>query len=199
MNVFETVVQLVGEQFARAEDIAVLSGAGTTFTGLLEDSGVNIVTMAATKTAFSDLTADDLNNAMRAVPMKFKKGYQPRWYMDQSVLGIVERLKDSDGEYIYRRPNEGEAGTLWGYPIELTDVMPDITDSAADTKFLAFGDLKFVGFGRRNGISTKVLTEGTVGSVNLGEEDESALRVVERVGFQVLDSDAFSVLKTAAS
>ena len=36
-----------------------------------------------------------------------------------------------------------ETPKLLGYDVEFSDEMPDASDSAADTKFIFFGDMKY--------------------------------------------------------
>lgn len=193
-NVAQTVAQLVAEQFAKAEDTVALTGTGTPFTGILGATGPNVVTMGSGDTSFEDISSDDLISLIRSVKVKYKSAYAPRFYMHQDVLAIVEKLKDSTGQPLYRSLNEAGKGVLLGYPVELTDVMPSISDDAVSTKFITFGDLKFLGMGDRKNVTAEVgyLTDGFA-------KDKKSLKVTERVGFSVLIGEAFGVLKTAAA
>lgn len=193
-NVAETVAKLIAEEFARAEDTQVLTGDGTVFTGVLSDTNVNVVTMATGDTAFVNVSSDYLIDLTRAVAVKYKSNYAPRFYLSQDIIAHIEKLKDSEGQPLYRTLNEAGKATLLGYPVELTDVMPAAADDAASTKFIAFGDLKFVGLGVRKNVTAEV------GHIDGGfQADKKSLKVIERVGVAMLIGEAFSVLKTAAS
>jgi len=198
-EIFTLLRDLFVDAFTAEEDAQFLRGDGTTFTGILNETGTNVVTMGAGDTTFDKLDANDLNKVMRAVATKYKKG-TPKWFLSQDVLGIIERLQDTQGQYIYRKPIDGEVGTLWGYPIVVTDAM-EIT-SAADTKFIAFGDAKYVALGDRKKITFEEAREATINydgsDYNLFQQDQKAIRGIERVGFKVLIPEAFSILKTAA-
>jgi HK97 family phage major capsid protein len=45
------------------------------------------------------------------------------------------------------------SNSLLGYPVELSDVMPDDTDDGDLTPFILFGDLKYRAFGDRKQLS----------------------------------------------
>jgi HK97 family phage major capsid protein len=60
------------------------------------------------------------------------------WVMNRSTQAEIRKIKDSDGNYIWR-PGEqaGQGATLMTFPIAETEDMPDI---AADSFAIAFGD-----------------------------------------------------------
>ena len=84
--------------------------------------------------------------------------------------------------------------TLFGYPVELTEVMPDDTDDAVSTEFLSFGAFAFFAFGDRKQISTEV----GYASGDFEKQIKSQL-ISERVAGVNLIPAAFAVLKTAAA
>ena len=89
------------------------------------------------------------------------------------------------------------AGTMWGYPVLLSDKMPSTT--AVSTKYVIFGNLAHIFMGTRQEISVDISKEATIGSYNLFAANMSAVRVVTRCALAVGLPAAFSVLKTSAS
>jgi HK97 family phage major capsid protein len=185
--------RIIGESIAEAEDDQGFTGDGTVFTGILNDANVNVVSMPATKTGFADITADDLINLISAVPSSVAgKGV---FVMHRSVLAKIKTLKDGNGSYLFNPIDK----TIWGYPVLTSDVMPTMSDSAVDTKFIIFGDLSYLYLGDREQISVAVADQATVGTDNLFEKNMLALRIIERVGITIAMPNAFGVLKTAAA
>lgn len=203
--------QLFGEALAEKEDSAAFMGAGGSdtanggFTGVINLTGAEVYTMPATKTAFSQLTADDLSLAKRSVSLVRQRG--AKWFMHQSIMGIVERLKDLEGAYIYRQPSApGMPGTIWGDPVELVEVMPNIGDTATATRFIVYGNPENYLFGSRRGVRFDISREGTVigtadatTAYSAFQQDGAILRVTQRLGFACPLEDKFAVIKTATS
>jgi len=187
------LAKIIAESLAEAEDNQGFAGDGTVFTGVLNDENVNVVSMPSTKTGFSDITADDLINLISAVPSTVSK--KGAFVMHRSVLAQIKTLKDGNGSYLFNPIDK----TIWGYPVLTSDVMPAMTASAADTKFIIFGDLSYLYLGDREQMSVALADQATVGETNLFENNMLAIRVLERVGITIAMPNAFAVLKTAAS
>ncbi|MDP2654892.1 MAG: phage major capsid protein [Candidatus Omnitrophota bacterium] len=195
----------IAEGMAKKEDEAFFKGDGTStygsFTGILLNSSVNEVEMAAA--TFSSIDADDLIDMVDATPQGAHAN--GKFYMHRTIMSFVRKLKDSDNRYIYQAPSDGGPATIWGYPVVLVEAMPAKADSAAETAFVAFGDLKkacWLGYkqGLRVAISDQATVRNTAANadIDLFRQDMTALRVVERVGFVVVVATAITVLKTAA-
>lgn len=62
-----------------------------------------------------------------------------RFVMNRRTVAAVRKLKDGDGRYLWRPGMNGEAQTIFGYPVTELEDMPDIgTGNAA----IAFGDFR---------------------------------------------------------
>lgn len=199
----------VAEGFAQKEDNAFFNGDGSSpygsFTGLLLSTYVNTVTM--TGTTFASIDADDLLDMVDATPSgALKNG---KYYMNRSIMSYVRKLKDDQNAPIFQRASEAGPATLWGYPVVDVEVMPTSGDTAADTPFVLFGDLKkgcILGY--KGAIKAKRFDAGTIRNVagnadiNLITSDREAIRWTERVGYvQVIQNfkKPITVLKTAAA
>lgn len=196
----------IAEKLAQAEDEAFFKGDGTptygSFTGVLNASGVNTVTMS--QTGFSNVDADDLLNMQDSTPQGAHAN--GKYYLHRSVFNLVRKLKDSQNNYIYQRPADGQPATIWDKPYVLVEAMPAKGDTAANTPFIIFGDMKKGAYlGIRKDMTVQRSTEATILStdgvtnINLFQQDAIAMKFLERVGYALVVPTALTVLKTAAS
>jgi len=71
-----------------------------------------------------------------------KSGYTPnaRWLMNRSTLFEISKIKDDNGQYLWRASNEeGVASQLLGYPVSIDDNVDNIGAGAFP---VAFGDFR---------------------------------------------------------
>lgn len=206
IDLFSFIASRVAEGFAKAEDDAFFKGNGTStygsFTGLLENTSVNEVTM--TGTGFTSLDADDLSDMIDATPSGALAN--AKFYLHRTIMSYVRKLKDNSNDYIYQRPSESGPATIWGYPVVLVESMPTSSDSAAETSFVLFGDLKKATiFGYKGDIRASMFDAGVIRNVannadiNLITTDRVAVRWIERVGYIVILPTAVTKLTTAAA
>lgn len=204
ISVVDLLTELFAEAMAGEEDKQGLVGTGAPFTGILEDAGVGVTTMAGT--TFDSLDLDDLRDVVSGLKPLALVG--AAWTMHRDVWGIIQKLKDNDAGYHISAANpvllpgatEGQiggviVGSVWGYPVWLSEQMP--STSAADTKFISFGNYNHIWFGDRENITMSISDAATVGSNNTFEQNQSAIRVTERIAIAVGLPDGFQVLKTA--
>lgn len=86
-------------------------------------------------------TAKDAD-ALIALQHALKQGYRgnARWLMGDGTLEAIRKLKDMDGNYIWRPGlSEAEPALLLGKPISTDDNMPEI---AANSLSIAYGDFR---------------------------------------------------------
>ncbi|MAT39256.1 MAG: phage major capsid protein [Ectothiorhodospiraceae bacterium] len=173
------MVQEIGieaaEAIAYAEDQQVFNGTGSPFTGVLHHADVHDVTMQG---AVEQINYDALNVIPYEINSQRLAG--AKWYMHRSVMELITGLKDNDGRPLFRDAGYNKEATFLGYPFRLVEAMPAAEDVSAGESFMIFGNLRNVTIYDRQQISVKLLTEGTVDSVNLGETDQVAIRHIER-------------------
>jgi len=126
-----------------------------------------------------------------------------KYYLNRQVLSKIRKLKDENKNYIYQRPSEGLPATIWDFPYELNDILPDKNTTGVNKPLVGFGNLKLAAIlGDKQQIRTKLLTEATITDtdgeteINLAQQDMVALRLEERVGYVVALPKAFTVLVT---
>lgn len=214
-GVISLASQLFGEQIAKSEDSAGFIGGGASdtgnggFTGMLNLVNAVVYSLGESvgsgKTSISDMTADDLSKAKYKISVAKRRG--ARWFFHDSAFAVIERLKDNEGQYIYRQPAQpGQPGTIWGDPVEFVEVLPSIdTADQVGLRFAAYGNPANMLFGTRRGISFDIGREATIladtaeNSYSAFQQDGAVLRVTQRLGFQTPLDDHFVVIKTAAS
>lgn len=199
------LLEIFAEAIAGEEDNQGLVGTGTPFTGILGDANVVALSMASGDTTFGDVTVDYLRNLIAQVKATVLNG--AGFVMHREVWATVQTLKDGNGAYIATTTNpfvSGDAtkamdvvGTLFGYPVRLSDKMPSTT--AVDTKFIIFGNMKYLYLGDRQTVTFSTSDSATVGANNVFEQNASAVRVVERISLAVAEPNGFATLKTSAS
>lgn len=123
----------LAEEFARAESVAFLTGNGVKRPeGILTDTDVQTVANGHA----TELQVDGLIDIFHDLPAFYRN--RGAWMMNAKTIGAVRKLKDADGNYLWRDSLvEGNPPTLLGRPVVDAPDMPDI--EAASTP-IAFGD-----------------------------------------------------------
>ena len=180
------------EAFAMFLDKEVLTGTASgnsKIKGICNLQNVNVITTSGNA---GTLTADNLIDVVRKVPLKYKENAKPAFYMSQDAIAIIEKLKDADGRPLYRTLDNGEKGYLLGYPVKLTDVMPS-GSIAVNTPFIVFGALKHFAIGLRKWVSFEIWHKAGEWEKDI----ESVKGNMRACGISLVD-EAFAVIKTHA-
>ena len=129
-----TVVNILAETVARFMERECLIGTDGKVQGL---RGVTKQVKAASATA---ITAEELVKLKNSVKKGFRKG--AKWIMSNDTLTVIECLKDGDDRLIFHNDMSGEYdGYLLGYPVEVSDNMPNIATKADVIYFGHFSGL----------------------------------------------------------
>lgn len=210
ISVVDLLVQLFAEAIAGELDNQGLTGTGSPFTGILSDTGVTVYTPATGNSTFTLCSTPD--NARTLISKVKPWSLQGAGFvMHRTVWALFQITKaSSGGEYFVSAANPimnpnaatqgfplAMAGTLWGYPVYLSDKMP--TTTAVSTKYVIFGNLSHLFMGTRSDMAVSISQDATIGSFNLFAQNMSAVRVVTRVAIAVGLPSAFAVLATSAS
>ena len=133
----------VADKFARTENAAFVNGNGvgkprgfltyadgTTLPGTIQqfDTGVNGAF------ASSPNGGDILLDAIYGMKQQYRSGAS--WHMNRSVVGVVRKLKNSDGDYLWAPGIAvGQTANLLGFPILEFDDMPDLATGSLSVAF----------------------------------------------------------------
>ena len=210
ISVVDLLVELFAEAIAGMLDNQGFNGTGSPFVGLLSDAGVTVVQPAngsGNSTFALASTPDNARDLISNVKPWSLQGAS--FIMHRTVWAFIQKSKASTGgDYfisasnpVLNGMNQGfptaQAGTLWGYPVYLSDKMPSVT--AVSTKFILFGNLKHLYVGMRQEIGVSISQDASIAGVNLFETNQSGVRVIARHALAVGLPSAFSVLRTSAS
>ena len=145
-----TVVNLVAEAVARFQEKECLIGTSGKVSGL---SGVTLSVVAGSATA---ITAADLIKLKNSVKKRYRKG--AKWIMSNDTLTAIEMLKDGNDRLLFHDDMSGEYdGILLGYPVEVSDNMPEI---ATKKDVIYFGDYSGLALKQReDALELQVLRE----------------------------------------
>ncbi len=210
VNVVDLLVELFAEAIAGELDKQGFAGTGSPFTGILNDAGVTVVQPTTGNQTFALCSTPDNARSLIA-NVKPWAMQNAAFIMHRSVWAFFQTAKAStSGDYFIQAYNPvvtganvtqgfpmAMAGTLWGYPVYLSDKMPSVT--AVSTKYVIFGNLKNLYVGDRAEMAVAISQDATVGSDNLFSANMSAVRVVTRKAIAVGLPKAFAVLETSAS
>ncbi len=208
VDIINMLAEIFAEAMAGEEDNQLFNGVGSPFTGLMSNASVNVVTMATGQSTFASVLAGDLRDMISQIKAIALPG--AAYFMHRSVWGICQKILQNSNYVVALQnpmispagaaginPNLLPVGTIWGYPVYLTDQL--VSTTAVSTKFIVFGNLKYAWFGDRSQMGLKISDSATVNGNNVFAENESAVRFTERVAIAVGLPAAFAVLKTAAS
>lgn len=197
------------EQFIETEcaaTFAELEGASfTTGDGTKKPKGFLAYTTAATADssrafgtlqhivsgAAADWAASNPQDKLLDVVYALKKGYRAnaRWMLSKAMLNDVRKLKDLEGNYIWRPGLEaGQPDLLLGYGIAENEDMPA---KAANALSIAFGDFKR-GYTIVDRIGTRILRDPYTNKPFVG------FYTTKRVGGFLADSSAIKLFKFSA-
>ena len=194
VNLGEYFTSLLRESWQTEFDKQCLNSNGAPFTGVLHNTSVNILNMGAGDVDFADLSVDYLLDLVAKLTTKNKRN-GAKFIMHTTILDVVKKLKDDEGNYIWQKPDGLTPGTVAGYGYILSDAMPDITDSAVSTAFVVFGNPKYIMHGNRVGMEFKLFDQTSDTMVY----DRLFLRARLRQAFVTGIPSAFAVLKTPAA
>ena len=188
VNMRQLIVDDAGEELARQEGAAFVSGNGIEKPfGFMQSSQIleSVSGLAAT------FTADNLIDLASDI----KTGYTNRavYGMNRSTIAFVRKLKDGNGNYLWQNGSlsSGTPNTFMGYPVV---EMPDLDDIGAGAHPVVFGDFTS-GYTIVDRIGTSVLVDPYS---NAGT-DEQVMYVRRRVGGDVVLGEALVKLKCAVS
>lgn len=206
-TIADFLIDVFAEKIAQAEDTAAFIGDGTAtyggFTGMLNAAGTVVVTLGGAagsgKTLFADLRYSDLVNMIDA-PNEFTVD-SGVWIMSNSIANLIRKLRENENDNT-GRPLWSELGTemltgrppsIFGRPYYRTPVLPKQGDTAADKKFLIYGDPRYCFMGDSMSLRVDFSEHTDFKKGNI------AMRVLERVGFVVALGSPIAVLKTSAT
>jgi HK97 family phage major capsid protein len=202
------ITSLVAELFLEAvvieEDTQFFNGDGTVWLGILNTP--TVPTIVTTYNNFAALTADDLLDLQYKVKVSARR--KAKYYVASSIMGVIRKIKDLNGNYIFSAATSNGPATIFGKEVIELEAFPGMELPTANQKnkgFVLFADLKLGAiYGDKQSLRVKMLDQATITDadgttvINLAEQDMIAMRVVQRCGFVITNEKAMAILKTKA-
>lgn len=207
-NIEAWLTRKIVDKLGREENLAFVSGNGLARPrGFLDYSGAAVTTDDATRAwgvlqyvptgsagGFPTLSGGgDDPDALIDLQLKLKPQFLANavWTMRRSAAGVIRKLKDKDGRYIWLdNLTEGGRPLLLGHPVQFLEDMPAV---ASDSFSVAFGDFR-AGYGIfDHTVGVRILRD------NLTKKGFVKFYTTKRVGGDVRDFDALKLLKFGVS
>lgn len=187
----------VAKEFADQESLAFLSGNGTN-----KPKGILAYTLSTnadkdrtfgqlqqvTASSATGVTGDNLIDIIHSAKAGYRRN--SRFMMNNMSVAAIRKIKDSDGNYLWRPGLEaGAASSLLGYAIVENE---DLADMQANANAILFGDFAR-GYTIVDRIGTRILRDPYTNKPFVH------FYTTRRTGGMLTDSNAIKVLKMAAS
>lgn len=131
--------------------------------------------------------AEDINQTIALVEAD---GFDPNTiYTNRVLRASLRGLRDDNNQPIYSTSlkNDGSTPAVYGLDLEFVTNNAWVSGASEGGATAIVGDASKAIIGIRSDVEYKILTEATVGDINLAERDMVALRAKFRVGFVVAD------------
>ena len=191
MNVFAEHQRQIAEAFAVKFDQAALFGTDSPY-GAGKSLYEKIVA-AGNEFELGSVAGQHLGGDLSdLIAMVEADGYDINGFAGPVAMkNRLRKAKDDNGNAVFRDITMDAPAEIYGQPLAY------VRNGAWDAtkSHLIAGNFDNVWVGVLQGIEYKVATEGAVGSINLFETDQVALRATMRVAFLVVRDNAFASLK----
>lgn len=189
VNIPQEVKASIANAFARKIDECTMFDS-TEFYG----AGKSIFELAKTKSKTLEATGSVFEDASNLMGLVEAEDLEPNGFVAPRTLkAAIRNDKNAALNYVVEDKVNGEPARMHGEAI----VYSKHFDKAKAQ--LLTGDFDKVYVGILDEIEYKVSDQGTVGDINLFEQDMVAIRATMRVAFLVIKPEAFAVLKPASS
>jgi len=188
----DLIRECIGKEIDRV-GIAGKVASGDPFNGLLNSTGVLVKAMNAGEVSMNKFNADYLLDLQDLIPEGAEE--DESYLFAKSVFNYLRKAKDADGQPVFERPTDGEAGSIYNKPYFKTNRMPAYSAAAQPSKrFVLHGDWKrWALFGMRKELV--IATSDVAGEAF--QKYQLVVRGITRVALASF-GPAFSVLETAA-
>lgn len=178
-DLVNVLVRRFAERIAREEDKVIVNGAGTT-----QPTGIFVNTSVGARVCAGNLSFDNVIDLVYDLDSKYRAAAE--FIVNPNNVRELRKLKDSNGRYLWQDSVAmGQPATMLGYPV--------VESYWAPESQIAFGDFKTAYWlGDRQRMTVKITndTETTF------TQDKTAIRVVERIGGDVIITNAVRKLTT---
>jgi len=193
INLTAFLSKLISEAMAlEIERVALLGNpaSGDPFTGILNASGVNVVTMSGASVSFDDIAdllfSINAANAQNATIAISRRG-----------LKKLMKLKDKQDQYIWQPPAGTVPATIWNTPYVVCPTIPANLGVGGDMTAAIYGRFnRALLISPREGMAVKVSQDAydSGDNSNAFMQDQTWLRFTQALSIDVAQGSAFSYL-----
>lgn len=189
------LTQIVGMAYSRKFDAEFLTGSGSPVTGLMNDTGVQAVSMSDGASGFSDVTINDFYNMEAELSETNGALQNAGWIMSPYCWNLIKRQVDAMGRpLIVDSFNNQAMKSIIGYPVHLSYQAPASSSDGVSTAFVGLGNYRKFIYGNRIGLEIKYFPNTHYMVTNC----EAFWRFRFRAAFVISLPGNFAVLSTAA-
>jgi HK97 family phage major capsid protein len=178
-DLVNVLISRFADRVAAEEDKVIINGAGTT-----QPVGIFVNATVATRACSGNLDFDDIIDLIYDLPAKYRAN--AKFLVHPTNVKELRKLKDGNSRYLWQDAVAiGQPATIYGYPV--------IENYWCPEGQIAFGDYKEAYWlGDRQKMTVKITndTETTF------TQDKTAIRIVERIGGDVIIPNAIRKLIT---
>ncbi len=191
VEVLDVLVDDGGVNLGLVEDLAFLNGGldPNEPEGLLQDTDITTVDIAGTtanEISNDGVTlgsADKLLDLVAALPAQYRANAS--WVVHRNEQANIRKLVDKQLRYLWADGLDSQPSTLLGFPVRLSDFMPE--GGVSGNKVLLLGDFSHYLIADREETSVQVLME------RFADDGQIGLIIWHRVGGGVSDPNAFVI------
>lgn len=175
-------------------DNVLFNGDGTStygsVSGIFLTAGYSVA-LDSGSTAFSQISASKLSEMIAQLDGLKKQG--ARFFMHGEIIHYARTLTDDNNKPIFMETvGSSIPPSIWGYPY--TEVTNCPSTSAANTMFIAFGNLRWFFIGRRQGVTSLQVNPYQSWTTN-----RTCFKIYSRWGLKTAQANGLVRLRTAAS
>jgi len=178
----DVIIKDFADEIASMEDEAIVNGSGTAQpTGFFQAGTIKTVKYTGS------IDFDSIINLIYALPAKYRKGNKAKFFINTDDIKNLSNIKDTPGRYIWAEPvSAGQPATIKGFAV--------VEQSDVPVGKILFGDtMTAYWLGDRQNITVKI----TQDSETTFTQDKTGIRVVERIGGNVIIPNTVRILQSA--
>ena len=148
INLDTELEMLLGERMGRGNAEILTTGTGANQPQGVINGSTQGVTITQSDLGDDKKFADKIIDLMHSVDPAYRMGPKVKWQMNDAIVGKVRKLKDSDGQYLWRTDRDDQMSgmpsrKIEGHKVIINQSMDSTT--TANKKIILFGDFsKFI-------------------------------------------------------
>lgn len=177
----------------KTEEAYTIGSGSSAPQGICVSGGISQGVDLGSGAALTTVTSDNIIDIVHAVPPQYRASPAFRWFISDTLLKTVRKLKDSAGYYVFspaaavNQTNVvGLPGTIYGVPYSVGQYVPTTTANGAI--YAVVGDFNYFEIFDRTGITSMI------DPYSAASTHESTLYIYTRTDSHIMLPSAFAAL-----